>query len=169
MRKAMGSGTILIREDALLPEVVRLGTESFATGWTVVKNLDGYGLDRRIREAGWTFFCLAGEISAIAFGFASRNTERRALRRLLANAKSRKFNSLEIARTVSTHFLGVPYIAVFAHSRHIQKSMFLFRDENAQPLEESKIPTHVNPSAGRAKGKQPPLQGTVGEPSVATL
>lgn len=168
MRKAIGSGTILIKAGTLLPEALRLETESFVTGWTLVKNLDGYGLDRRIREAGWTFFCLAGEISATGFGFEGQKTERRAVRRLLANAASENFNTLEIARMVSRNFLGVPYTTVYAHSRHVQKSLFLFHDEGVQKCDQTKISCGVNPSMGRAEIGDQSLEGAPGQPNVAT-
>jgi hypothetical protein len=168
MREAIGSGTILIKEGTLLPEALRLETESFVNGWTLVKNLDGYGLDRRIREAGWTYFCLAGEISAIGFGFGGQETERRAVRRLLANAQSEDFNSLEITRMVSRYFLGVPYTTVYAHSRHLQKSLFLFRGEGVHELIRPKISSGVNPDMGRAEVGDLSLEGAPGEPKVAT-
>jgi hypothetical protein len=47
-------GTILIKEGTLLPEVLRFESELCAPGWRLVKNLDGYGLGRKIHEAGWT-------------------------------------------------------------------------------------------------------------------
>ena len=45
--------------------------------------------------------------------------------------ESEKFNSCEITRVASEErFLGVPYVSVSAGSRHIQESLFLFRDED---------------------------------------
>ena len=118
-------GTILIKESTVLPEALRFESEPCMLGWRFNK-LDGYGLDRKIREAGWTFFCLAGEIKATVFGLDGQKTVRRAVKRILANLKSEKLNSLEITRVASKRFLGVPYVSVSARSRHIQESMFLF-------------------------------------------
>ena len=134
MPDTIKTGTILIKEGTVLPKAPPFESEPCASGWRLVKNLDGYGLDRKIHEAGWTFFYLAGEIKAIAFGFDRQKTARRAVKRILANLKSEKFNSLEITRVASKRFLGVPYASVSAHSRHIQESAFLFR---AQDLQES--------------------------------
>jgi hypothetical protein len=61
-------GAILIKEGKLLPETVRFESESCVLGWRLVKDLDGEGLDRRIREAGWTFLCVAGQLGASIFG-----------------------------------------------------------------------------------------------------
>jgi hypothetical protein len=118
---------MLIKEGTLLPEALRFETEPCAPGWRLVKNLDGYGLDQKIHQAGWTFFCLAGEIEATVFGFDGQKTVRRALKRILANLKSEKFNSLEMTRVPTKRFLGVPYASVSARPRHIQESAFLFR------------------------------------------
>ena len=121
------AGAILIEEGALLPECLQFESEQCSNGWRWVKNLDGYGLDRKVREAGWTFFYLVGEIRVSVFGFDVEKTTHRAIMRLLANLKSEKFNSLEITQVACKHFLGLPYVSVSAHSRHIQESMFLCR------------------------------------------
>jgi len=169
MQKTIRPGTVFIKERTLLPEAVRLETESYVTGWTQVKNLDGYGLSRGILEAGWTFFCLAGEFSVTRFGFDAQNTEQRAVWRLLANAKSKKFNSLEIARTVSNRFLGLLYTTVYARSRHIQTSMFLFRDDDPQPWEHGKISSGMKLGAGSAKLKKLPLEETIRQPDLPAV
>jgi len=45
--------------------------------------------------------------------------------RVLAKAESSKFNCLEIPEVAAKRFLGIPYVFVSAHSRHIQESGFL--------------------------------------------
>jgi hypothetical protein len=67
-------GTILIKEGTLLPETVRFESESCVSGWRLVKDLDAWGLDRKIREAGWTFFCIAGQLGATVFGIDEQKT-----------------------------------------------------------------------------------------------
>ncbi len=123
-------GTILIKEGALLPESMRFESESCLPGWRLVKDLDGCGLDRKIREAGWTFFRVAGQLGATVFGLDEQKTARRALEQILANLESAESNALEIMRVASeasTRFLGVRYVTVSAQSRHIQESAPLFR------------------------------------------
>jgi len=127
MADKIKAGAILIEEGALLPESLWLESEQCLNGWRRVKNLDGYGLDRRVREAGWNFFSLAGEIKASVFGFDLEKTTHRAITQLLANLKSDKLNCLEITQVVWKRFLGLPYVSVSAHSRRIQKSMILCR------------------------------------------
>jgi len=121
-------GTILIKEGTLLPEAVRFESEPCVPGWRLVKDLDGCGLDRKIRDAGWTFFCLAGQLGATVFGIDEQKTLSRAVGQILANLESAEFNSLEIMRVTSEaskRFLGVRYVTVSAQSRHIQESAFL--------------------------------------------
>jgi len=126
MPDTITAGKILMREGTELPGAVRMESEPYADGWRLVKNLDGYRLGRKIDEAGWTFFYLAGEIKAITFGIDEQQMVRRAVKRILAKVESEKFNSLEITRVANQRFLGVPYASVSARSRHIQESVFLF-------------------------------------------
>lgn len=130
MPDTIKTGTVLIKEGTPLPEALRFESESCGPSWRLVKNLDGYELDRKIHEAGWNFFCPSGEIKATAFGFDEQKTVRRAVEPILANLKSERFNSLEIMRVASVtskRFLGVRYVTVSAHSRHIQESSLLFQ------------------------------------------
>jgi hypothetical protein len=139
MPDTIKTGTILIKEGTLLPDALRFESEPCVTGWRLVKNLDGYGLDRKIHEAGWTFFCLAGEIEATVFGLEGQETVRRAVKRILAKLKSEKFNSLEITRVASRRFLGVPYASLSARSRHIQESLVLFRAKELQEWDRARF------------------------------
>src|ERR1700693_1632283 len=139
MAQTIKNGTILIKDGIFLPDTLEFESEPCATGWRLVKNLDGYGLGRKIREAGWSFFWLAGEIGATVFGFDSQKTVRRAVKRILANLKSAEFNSLEITRVSSKRFLGLPYASVSAHSRHIQENMFLLRAKDHQEWDRAKL------------------------------
>ena len=130
MPDTIKTGTILIKEGTLLPEVLRFESEPCALGWRLVKNLDGYGLGRNIREAGWTFSRRAGEIGATVFGLDEQKTLRRAVEQILANLEAAEFNSLEIMRVASEaskRFLGVRCVTVSAQSRDIHESAPLFR------------------------------------------
>jgi hypothetical protein len=139
MAETINTGTILIKDGTFLPDALQFETEPCATGWRLVKNLDAYGLDRKIHEAGWTFFWLAGELGATVFGFDRQKAVRRAVKRILANLKSGEFNSLEITRVASKRFLGLPYASVSAHSRHIQGNAFLLRAKDHQEWERAKL------------------------------
>src|SRR5271170_2846118 len=92
MAGAFKTGTILIKDGTLLPDALQIESEPCATGWRIVKNIDASGLGRKIHEAGWSFFCVAGEVKGTIFGFGGRRNARRVVKRILANLKSEKFN-----------------------------------------------------------------------------
>jgi hypothetical protein len=166
MPDKISSGTILIREGTALPAALPFESEPCSSGWRLVKDLDGGGLDRKIHEAGWTFFCMAGEIKTIVFGFEGHKRVRRAVKRILASLKMEGFNSLEITRVAPKHFLGVPYVSISTRSRHIQESMFLFRAKDLQELGPRRIECRPNQSIGLATGKGLPEE-TLRQPGVA--
>jgi hypothetical protein len=117
--------TILITEGALLPESLLLESEPFVNGWRLIKNLDSNGLDQIIGQAGWNFFYIAGLIETNVFGSDEKNTTRKAIKRIIANLKSKKFNCLEITRVAAKQSMGLLYVSVSARSRHIQEGQAL--------------------------------------------
>lgn len=118
-------GTILIRDNTLLPSGLALESEPFLPGWRVARNLDGYGLARKIEEAKWNYFYLAGVTRTMVVGREGLETMRRAVRSALPRLDRLKFNSLEITNVVSKRFLGIPFTSVAIHSRHIQQGIGL--------------------------------------------
>jgi hypothetical protein len=125
MPETIQAGTILIKDGALFPKALVFESEPYSPGWKLVKGLDGYALDRKAHQAGWTFFYLAGEGRATVFGREGQETVRKAIKRILADMKSENCNSLEITRVAFKHFLGVPCATVSFHLRNMQESMFL--------------------------------------------
>src|SRR5690348_5751402 len=119
------TGTILIREATPLSANLPIESEAFSSGWRVIKNLDRSTLARNIESANWTFFYLAGEIRATVLGRDRPGTLRRAVKCVLVKPRGQKFNSLEITKVVSKRFLGIPFMSVTAHSRHIQQGVGL--------------------------------------------
>src|SRR6266705_4938423 len=115
MPEKINSGAILLKEGALLPEYLQLEGEPYSKGWKLLKNMNASGLDRKIRETGWTFFFMANEINATAVGSDLEKTTRRAVKKVIAHMKSDKFNCLEIVQVAEKRFLGLPYVAVSAH------------------------------------------------------
>jgi len=117
--------TIFIKEDTPLPANLPIESEVFLPGWRVVKNLDRSTLARNIEGANWSFFYLAGEIRATVLGRDRSGTLRRAVKCVLAKQEGQNLNSLEITKVVSKRFLGIPFMSVTAHSRHIQQRIGL--------------------------------------------
>jgi hypothetical protein len=45
--------------------------------------------------------------------------------RILGEVNEQHFNGLEVTRIVSKRFLGLPYVSVSAHPRHVQQNCYL--------------------------------------------
>ena len=125
-------GTILMREWPGMPTLIGVESEPLFDGWSTVKVPDTSPLDRKIRAAGWNFFFMATEVKAMFFGSLSATKIQSALRRILAKVKLQHFNGLEVTELVARHFLGVPYVTMSAHSRHLQQSCNLDSAEARQ-------------------------------------
>lgn len=114
------TGIILIRDGALLPPNFLVESEDFLPGWRMLKHADGYTFNRRIREANWNFVRLTGEYKAKAVGRAYPGILRKAVLRILAGLRGRKFNSLEVNVVVLKRFIGLAFLTISANRRHIQ-------------------------------------------------
>jgi hypothetical protein len=130
-------GTILMREWTGMPQFIGVETEPLFEGWSMVNVPDTSPLDRKIRAAGWNFFFMATEVKAMFFGSLSATKIKSALRRILAKVKLQHFNGLEVTEIVSRHFLGVPYVTMSAHSRHLQHSCNLDSAEARQTSQDN--------------------------------
>jgi hypothetical protein len=122
-------GTILMSE---WPPFLGLGlrsegleSEPYLGHWSVVKALDGFALDRKIRAAGWNFFFIASEVKVMFLGSLGAKKIQHALHRILGKVSHQHFNGLEVTGIVAKRFLGLPYAIVSAHSRHVQQSCYL--------------------------------------------
>ncbi|MGC1904901.1 MAG: hypothetical protein WA715_13865 [Candidatus Acidiferrum sp.] len=126
----MERGPFFIREDTQLPTMLSIDSGAFLPGWRVVKDLDRQALTREVEGANWNLFYLAGEMRATVFGREGLGALRRAVKCVLAKQEGQKFNSLEITKIVSKRFLGIPFMSVAAHSRHIQQGVGLVPAKN---------------------------------------
>jgi hypothetical protein len=115
-------GTILMSQ---WPPVFGLESESYSGHWSVVKTLDGFALDRKIRAAGWNLFFIASEVKVMFLGSLGAKKIEHALGRILGKVSRQHFNGLEVTGIVAKRFLGMPYAIVSAHSRHVQQSCCL--------------------------------------------
>jgi hypothetical protein len=118
--ETIAQGTILIRGDALLPRSMNAETQPYSKSWTRA-TVERSVLDRQIKDAGWSFFYLAGELKGSAFG-SGDVAAKRALTRILNDLDPDRYNCLEVTSEKSTTFLGMTFVTVTAHSRHIQEN-----------------------------------------------
>jgi hypothetical protein len=130
-------GTIVMKEWPGMPQLILFETEPGLGEWSMVRVPDAFTLDRKIHAAGWNFFFIAAEVKTMFFGSLSASKVRSALTRILAKVKQQHFNGLEVTAIVARHFLGIPYVTVSAHSRHLQHSSKLDSAEIRQSSQDA--------------------------------
>lgn len=171
MRETIKAGTILIREGTRLPDALTLESELYSPGWRSVIGLDGYAMDRKTHDAGWTFFCLAGETRVTVFGVDEEKMVRRAVKQIAEKLES-QFNSLEITRVSSEpskRFFGVRYVTVFAQSRHIQESLILLEAKDRQEFVPSRMDSRAKRTVGLEPGNEPRQEQVIEQRNVAAI
>jgi hypothetical protein len=169
MEDTTQAGAILIRDGTLLPPALQFESSPYVSGWKMVRGLDGYSLERKIRAAGWTFFCLAGELKTIFFGTSKDSRLRTAIKRILKNPTTTKFNSLEIMRVDSKRFIGLPYTTVYARSRHIQQGMILSPAKDVHPRYRAETAGELNHSSWQRGVTELPLEEPIAQPIAASI
>ena len=130
-------GTILMKEWPGMPQLTGFETEPGFGEWSMVKVPDAFTLDREIHAAGWNFFFMAAEVKTMFFGSPRASSVLNALKRILTKVKQKHFNGLEVTAIVARHFLGVPYVTLSAHSRHLQHSSNLDSAEIRQTYQDA--------------------------------
>ena len=122
--QSLSAGTFLIARGTPLPPAWRLEDDSVASGWSRLANsFDSHQLEKELVAAGWTFFFMAGAITTTAFGLSRPRRFDAALARLITAVRLQSCNCLEIDEVGMRSFLGMPYVRISAHSRHIQKGL----------------------------------------------
>lgn len=122
MTDTITAGSILVEEGTHVPKSLLFQSEANVNGWAAVKEARST-FEKAIHEEGWTFFFMAGEIKATVFGFDRQKALRAALKQLITDVKSQHCNSIEITRIMGKSFLGMPYVSVSAHPRHLQRGV----------------------------------------------
>jgi hypothetical protein len=118
-------GTVVVQADTFIPASVWAQRETFCPGWQAITNLNGDDLDRQIRKDGWNFIFMCGALQGTSWGSWSHVAIRCAAIRVLKKTQATKLNAFEITGIRARRFLGVPYVVVTGHSRHVQKSTVL--------------------------------------------
>lgn len=116
--------TMLMREGCLLPDSAQIETLNYSSTWRVLSAMDSSKLGRRLSPAGLHLFFIPGELKVVQLG-SGAGAVRRGLKRILALSYKKYLNCTEITQITTAHFLGVPYVAILAHSFHIQKGTVL--------------------------------------------
>jgi hypothetical protein len=125
MSNTLRVGALFMQTGTLIPPSLGVETESCSPGWKRITNLDGDSLDRKVRNAGWSFFFLAAKMQVMVWGHCADKIVSKAVRRVLARARPAQFNCLEVTELSAQRFCGIPYVRLSAHSRHIQEGAVL--------------------------------------------
>jgi len=120
MPNQIQAGTMIVKPSASL-RLLGVEGEPYADGWLSLGVFESSGLDQKIRAAGWKLFFMAGDLRTVVPAWGGQNTLRRGIKRLLAQTRAEHFNCLELTHILKKRFLGIPYLSVTAHSRHIQQ------------------------------------------------
>lgn len=113
-------GAILVEGGTTLPGAISLRPGAFAGDWSSIPGLDSKGLETQLTAAGWTFFYMAGVVRKHAFGFDEKKRVRAAVGRVIQDVRSQHCNCLELTHLATSSILGIPYVSITAHARHIQ-------------------------------------------------
>jgi hypothetical protein len=134
MMEKLGAGSILLTNGSTMPASMVVETDSYSSGWRMLRGVTRQTMEKGIQCAGWTFFFLAGTLRSTVFGFDREKSLVRAVRRLLAILDTNHHNCLEIDGILRCSFLGVPYVTVSAHERHVQAGSVLAGIKSLHPI-----------------------------------
>ena len=122
MKTVVENGCIFVMDGLLLPATLRFEGQPYSDGWRLVHSLKGNDIDLRARDCGWSFIYLAAGMRSTVFGFGQAWSLRKAMNKLLAEARENAFNSVEVTEITAHRLLGVHWVSIRAHSRSLQKS-----------------------------------------------
>ncbi len=146
MPNQIQAGTMMVHQSAV-PYSLEVDSEAYCQNWRSLGIIESSGLDRKVRAMGWNLFFMASEITAVVPAWGGQNTLRRGVKRLLAQTRLQHFNCLEVSHILKKHFLGIPYVSIAAHSRHIQEGSQI---RSIEQRSQDAVPMH-----GKTTDKQP--------------
>jgi hypothetical protein len=120
MPNQIQAGTMMVQQSTI-PRSLGVESELYCQNWRSLGTLESSRLDQKVRAAGWNLFFMVGELRAVAPAWGGQNSLRRGVKRLLAQTQLQHFNCLELGHILRKRFLGIPYISIAAHPRHIQQ------------------------------------------------
>ena len=120
MSNTIQAGTMLVQQSALLHSLGAQG-EYYSDQWCSLGTHESAELDRKLRAAGWNFFFIADELRTIVPPWGGQKTLRAAVKRLLARTRAQQFNCMQLSNILRERFLGIPFVSVVAHARHVQQ------------------------------------------------
>ncbi len=118
------TGSVLLKKGTSLPVVLRTNARRFGD-WEMVSELDGFGVERELRQSGWHFFFLVPAITAASIALDRQRARAKAIRRITQAVDASGFNAVEITAIEQKSWLGIHYVSITAHPRHVRNSPFI--------------------------------------------
>ena len=119
------AGTLLIEKDALYPRFFDSRDDASPRAWmSLTHSLNPAELAAALSAGGWTFFYMAQVIRKRAFGFDRAKMTQAALASVITSVRGQGCNTLEVDGVATGSWLGLSWVDVSAHARHIQKGTF---------------------------------------------
>lgn len=142
MANQIQAGTMILHQSVMF-DALDVESQPYIRNWRSLGILESSGLDRKVRAKGWNLFFMAGELRAVVPAWGGNNTLRRGVKRLLAQTRLQHLNCLEVTHIVRKYFLGIPYLSIVAHPRHLQEgSQIQSSHQRAQQVAE--IPAELD-------------------------
>jgi hypothetical protein len=110
----------MVQQSALLHSLGAQG-EFYSDQWCSLGTNESAELDGKLRAAGWNFFFIADELRTIVPPWGGQKTLRAGVKRLLARTRAQQFNCMQLSNVLQERFLGIPFVSVVAHARHVQQ------------------------------------------------
>ncbi|HEU5401457.1 MAG TPA: hypothetical protein VFU86_08875 [Terriglobales bacterium] len=120
----IAAGSVLLMPGVAVPSTLRVALTRVGE-WDLVRGHNGYAVDRKLSQAGWHFFFMVPAVEASAIGFDAQKTFARALRRITGAVEADGFNAMEVTAVKRRRWLGLQYVSITAHPRHVRNSPFL--------------------------------------------
>ena len=120
MPNKIEAGTVLVQQSALLHSLGTRG-ETYSDEWCSLGTQESAELDRKLRAAGWNFFFMADKLRTVVPPWGGEKTLRAGVKRLLARTSAQQFNCMQLSNILRERFLGIPFVSVVAHARHVQQ------------------------------------------------
>ena len=116
-------------DQSVLLQALGIPSEAYFGQWRSLGSRESSDLDHKLRAVGWNFFFMAEELKAVVPAWGGQKTIGRGLKRLLARTRRQHFNCMEVSHVLKKHFLGIPYLSIAAHARHMQEGNTLLTSE----------------------------------------
>jgi len=85
-------------------------------------SLKSNDIELRARDCGWNFIYLAAGMKRTGLGLGQASSLRKAITKLLTEARQNAFNSVEVTEVTARQLLGLHWVSVAAHPRSLQQS-----------------------------------------------